>query len=1132
MDRLLMLYADYTYSPEGYDELLREVERAMGLAPDCRRVYAVWERLFRRIADQATEHAGAILCGTFAKTDYLLKEHGADRRLVSDVNALRVRLRKSGTLGDDMLRGHMRHDMETFKRLVECLSGTAPTTSCMEKEEEEGRGSAGEAGCLRFILSRWDDEYMYGAVDGEAGGGPVRVAYAHGSRAYDYDWTYLRRLFHEGAQMNLVRPRSVGGVIMADLIIFEPDYLVDISAVARCFTNYAESPLPALLGRLQPQQCSEAIMLGNFAGQMLDEAMTGRGGDYACSAREFFRQNAVKLLTAGVGPDFHYEARRQRENIARAIGQDMPRTVSRFDVREGMVEPSFFSEMLGLQGRMDYLQLDLRVLMEQKSGKGEFPYGGFSVPRHREEHYVQLLLYMLLIRYNYSETYERNNRELHAFLLYSKYASPLLGLGFAPELVFRAIKVRNRIAAAELMYARPGMYERVLGTLTPERVNEKGVRNPLWTRWQQGQIAALLEPIHGATALERAYYFRFLTFISNEHVLSKLGNRTKECSGFASTWHETLEEKRLAGNIYDGLTLEEPGEGHEGSVERVTLRFGSDEAGDMANFRTGDVVILYPYARGTEPDARRTMVFRCGIESMDADSITLLLRARQSDARVFLWYGGMAWAIEHDFIEASYTALYRGMHAFLSAPRSRRDLLMLQREPEVDATRRLKGDYGDFNDMALRVKQARDLFLIIGPPGTGKTSFGMLDTVREELLEPEASVLLLSYTNRAVDEMCGKLQEDGIDFIRVGSTLNCAPQYRSHLLEEKALECATLAELQRMIEAARVVVGTTTALSAHIALLQIRPFTLAVIDEASQILEPHLMGLLSAHEGDVPSIGKIVMIGDHKQLPAVVQQTQEVSEVKEPQLRDILLTDCRLSLFERLLRRYHANEAVTYMLCRQGRMHRDIARFPNEAFYGGRLTEVPLRHQTAMLEGGMEDAGRQDRIGRAIGGCRLAFVATDSPGDGPSDKVNMVEAKMIAEAVHRIYIKEGGCFSETETVGVIVPYRNQIAAIRSLLDGYGVPALRNISIDTVERFQGSQRRYILYGFTISKRYQLKFLTDNVFIDVDGAVVDRKLNVAMTRAKEHLIIFGNPELLARNYTFARLMDFARGNGCFF
>ena len=89
----------------------------------------------------------------------------------------------------------------------------------------------------------------------------------------------------------------------------------------------------------------------------------------------------------------------------------------------------------------------------------------------------------------------------------------------------------------------------------------------------------------------------------------------------------------------------------------------------------------------------------------------------------------------------------------------------------------------------------------------------------------------------------------------------------------------------------------------------------------------------------------------------------------------------------------------------------------------------------------------------------------------------------------------------------------------------------DITIDTVERYQGSQRKYIVYGFTVQKRYQLDFLTDNTFRDTDGTLIDRKLNVAMTRAEEHLILVGNPELLAQAPVFHQLITFLQDRHCF-
>ena len=969
----------------------------------------------------------------------------------------------------------------------------------------------------------------------------LKINYTHTGFYHNGDWSYIRDFLYKDAQLNLVRPRQEGEVLYPEIIIFEPDYLVDISTIARCFAPYTESPFVNLIKRIEPARITEAIVLGNFAGQLLDEAFHQLPNTHPIdeSKNEFITKNALSWLEANPSPQFHSDAQMQKHNIQRALSEGMRNENFRnFDSKDGLVEPSFFSEMLGIQGRMDYLQYDFKFLIEQKSGQGEFPYDNFIRPRHKEEHYVQLLLYMALIRYNFRDVFERNGRDLRAFLLYSKYQESLDGLGFAPDLIFRALKIRNGIAWADMLYTQPNGY-RFLEILTPENLNRKKLTGNLWDNYIRPRLKDLLDPIQQASDLEKAYYFRFMTFIANEHMMSKLGNKTKENSGFASIWHDSLEEKLLAGNIYDNLKLVSPNNETEGGIEEVILQFSETSNNDMSNFRVGDIVILYAYEQGREPDARKAMVFRCKIKNITTDLLTLRLNASQSDKRAFLRDQQKPWAIEHDFMESSYSSLYRGMHAFLSAPKDRRDLLLLQRKPRVDTSISLRGNYGDFNEMALKVKQAKDIFLIIGPPGTGKTSFGMLNTVKEELLEPDSSVLIMSYTNRAVDEICSKLLEDEStrDFIRIGGDLSCNEAFRSHLLSEllseKVATINKIDELKSLLISTRIFVGTTTAVNSHLSLLKMKSFSLAVIDEASQILEPHLIGILSAQNNGTPAIRKVVMIVDHKQLPAVVQQKQDISKVQEPLLQDIHLSDCRLSLFERLLKEYRLeyqkDNQTSYLLRKQGRMHHDIAIFPNYAFYNNILEEVPVEHQKKTLQ---ERGNGLNGITDLLNTRRIAFVTAQTPANSPSDKVNQNEADIIAAIVYKAYEIEKERFDVNTTVGVIVPYRNQIAAVRNTIDKYGIKELHDITIDTVERYQGSQRDYIVYGFTIQKYYQLNFLTSNVFEDIDGTIVDRKLNVAMTRAREHLIMVGNPELLANNFTYYKLLEFTRSKHGYF
>lgn len=1133
-ERVSPAVIDATYKPREATNFFDDLETATGLIPDFRRVYKAFNDVFQQFINQQTNLTRLNLGGPFAKTDYLLKEHKASGRLAKTTNETRVRLRKYGEMSEQDMEKFCLFDLKNLCQFIafvfKCdIPSSLVTMFPTEKSPSFAPQLVGE--CMRAIVERWDDDYVYVQTEDGFGEELTKVCYSHGNAIYNYDWSYLMDMFYKGAQLNLVRPREDNGIIYPELTIFEPDYLVNISSVAHCFTNYADSPFVELIKKLEPSATTEPIVLGNLAGQLLDETIHQLSDthSYVQSARLFYENNAMSLLAADVSREFHINAQLQKKNIQHAINEVLPKALTRFNSKDGFVEPTFFSEMLGLQGRMDYLQLDFKVLLEQKSGKGAFPYDNFTKPRHTDEHYVQLLLYMALIRYNYHEMYNKNRKELHAFLLYSKYKESLLGLGFAPELLFNAIRVRNGIARAGMMCAQSDGF-RLLDILTPEKLNEKCADNTLWDKWQKPKIEAVLNPIHNATELEKAYYFRFLTFIANEHVMSKLGNKTKDNSGFASTWHDSLEDKLAAGNIYDKLTIESPAPGDKGRIEKIVLSFSETDDNSMSNFRVGDVVILYPYERGEEPDARRTMVFRCTIEDIHTDKIYLALRAAQSDNRVFVKEHGKLWAIEHDFMDSSYDSLYRGMQAFLSAPRQRRDLILFQREPETDNAVELKGDYGDFNDLSLRVKRAKDIFLIIGPPGTGKTSYGLLNTVKEELLETGSDILLLSYTNRAVDEICSKMTKEGIDFIRIGGLLNCAPEYRDKLLSSVAKKTQNMVAFREKLLSTRVFVSTTSSLNGNLSLFKLKKFSLAVVDEASQILEPHLMPLLSAHADGTPAIRKFVFIGDHKQLPAVVQQKPEISRVHDVALNGIQLTDCRLSLFERLLKRYAGNKSVVYMLKKQGRMHHDIAMFPNYAFYNNQLSEVPLEHQTTALPlVGIGKNGIDDLLATR----RVAFIASETPNDSIIDKVNQNEAEIIAALVMRIYEKEKNCsFDVNGTVGVIVPYRNQIVAVRKAIDRYGVKLLHDITIDTVERYQGSQRKYIIYGFTVQKYYQLNFLTNNVFQDIDGTIVDRKLNVAMTRAEEHLIMVGNPELLSNNFTFFKLIEFVKSKHGYF
>ena len=378
------------------------------------------------------------------------------------------------------------------------------------------------------------------------------------------------------------------------------------------------------------------------------------------------------------------------------------------------------------------------------------------------------------------------------------------------------------------------------------------------------------------------------------------------------------------------------------------------------------------------------------------------------------------------------------------------------------------------------------------------------------------------------------LTENELDYIRIGNEFSCDPKYSDHLLKEVLDDNTTLNSIKSTLADAQIVVATTSTMNSNAALFNIKHFDLAIIDEASQILEPNIIGLLSTRHAERRAIERFILIGDHKQLPAVVQQ-QDTLETEETNtfLKNIHLLSCANSLFERLILTERAAGRTDFVgtLHKQGRMHPDIADFANRKFYAREQLEcVPLAHQLEQTLAYNETS--EDETDDVLKAHRMIFIPSKPCRQlNISEKVNTEEARIITDLLRRLYRQLGNNFDSQKSVGVIVPYRNQIAMIRKEIEKLGIPELEEISIDTVERYQGSQRDIILYSFTIQSRYQLDFLTANTFYE-DGQPIDRKLNVAITRARKQLILTGNEPTLRQNQIFAELIDYIKEKGGYY
>ena len=963
---------------------------------------------------------------------------------------------------------------------------------------------------MRCTVTRYDGHHL--SLAPAEGGEAASVAIVPPSQE-----TY----WQEGMLVNLLSD---------DLIIVEPDYLVDISAIAACFQEWGHHPVSFLLNKMKPRPNSQPILVGNFAGTALDDLIHQEHFCFADTLRDSFRRQALSFctLTDFNATRFKSDALQQVTNIREAVDS----LFSCHDRSRALLEPSFVCEQLGLQGRVDLMTDDLQLLVEQKSGRNRQIELAVGATSFREDHLVQLLLYYGVLLYNF----QISSTDIDMRLLYSRYpaAQGLLSVRFHRQLFSEAIHLRNRIVAMEMGIARNGFHT-VMPLLHSDHLLQRGEKAAFFNRYIRGEADRVMQPLHQLAPHEYDYVERMLTFVWREQLAQKLGmgdNVAGRCAQ-ADLWRVPYTDKVGDGNMFIGLTLA-PDDDVTARTDRVTLLLANDQPSAQAtNFRRGDMVYLYSY--DGVPDVRHSILYKGVIECLADDRVTVTLNNPQH-------LMPHSYAIEHASSDIGTTSAIRSLHAFCTASQERRDLLLGRRAPRRDTSLQLSGTYHPhYDDIVLQAMQARDYFLLQGPPGTGKTSMALRFLVMEELAHhpspftrgeaPPPSLLLTAYTNRAVDEICDMLENSGHDYLRIGSAATCDPRFAARLLEQRLGSVPHMEQMRRMLCDIPIVVATTSTLQSQPFLLQLKHFTLCIADEASQLLEPSVIGLLSS-----ASIDRFILIGDHKQLPAVVAQPDD-----EPRLHD-----CRQSLFERLLRqeRQAGRTDFTAVLRRQGRMHPDIARFPSAMFYSReQLQPVPLPHQQAdrldyrqPSEDALDDLLKERRV-LFIDSDHSPFLIPHSPFlISHSPKTSPVEARIVADLLRRIYRQWADRFDADRTVGVIVPYRNQIAMIRSEIARLGIPALQAISIDTVERYQGSQRDVIIYSFTVSHPSQLEFLAANCFTEADGAsrssdgnesssgiVIDRKLNVVMTRARQQLLMTGSASVLQQNPLFRRLIS---------
>ncbi len=882
-----------------------------------------------------------------------------------------------------------------------------------------------------------------------------------------------------------------GNKLIPKAFVILPDYLIDVSSVAECFDYQGTSCTTYLTRKILPSESSIHLLVGNIVNYFLDKICSNPSVLFKQLVPEFFKLYPLEFST--------YDDQTIRELISKVElhFNHLKRTVTEEFTKQGIVandaylEPSFFSQDYGLQGRLDLFH---RHRSRQKSDIVELKSGKIFRPNIygiNANHYIQTLLYDLLIKSSFGEHSKISN-----YILYS--ALDKLNLKYAPSIRSQqhdALRLRNELVCLEYTLER-----------TEDLSIDKLLQNTIENEpkgFVKRDIALVNHIFLAASPLEKAYYHHLLSFVAREHHLAKIGIHGEDRNnGLASLWLDDRESKLSRFALLDHLYIVD----NQATASVPTIVLEQDPRHRrISSFRAGDIVVLYP-AHTDRHVVLREQVFKCNIIAINDNQVTIKLRSPQHNIQLFDQYEN--WNIEPDFLDSSFNSMYRSLFDFLQAEPTYKELILGIRPPQSLRNAINIPEYPILHqqkEVLQDLLSAKDYYLLWGPPGTGKTSFMLKYAVQYLYEETDQQILLIAYTNRAVDEICRAIsdipsvKESG--FLKIGSKHSTDPTFRKHLLHEQIDRCTNRKQIREFVDQQRIVVGTVSSIQSKSTLFALKSFDTIIVDEASQIIEPMLVGLLQ-------KASKFILIGDHKQLPAVVVQDEKHSEVKDQSLIDIGLHNMRDSLYERLLKNAHVNQwyHAFGILTQQGRMHKSLLQFPNQYFYESKLRIIPNIDRLAIDTIKSNHAS----LSQAVLTNRTLYI--DTPVDDEFDiKTNLYESLMVSKILDVIPQ------DHSKTIGIITPYKAQIAKIKRQLTNDGLYH-DGITIDTVERYQGSARDIIIISLCTNVARQMNRLSQT---NADG--VDRKLNVALTRAREQIIILGNREVLAHAKIYNELIN---------
>lgn len=518
-------------------------------------------------------------------------------------------------------------------------------------------------------------------------------------------------------------------------------------------------------------------------------------------------------------------------------------------------------------------------------------------------------------------------------------------------------------------------------------------------------------------------------------------DKSESARNLSDLWKLSVEQRVAKGKAITDLSLEN--EIKEGNTTKLLYSCKNN-----SELREGDIVVL------SKGDIKQGFVSTGIVSSISNTSVEIETRSIQEEVSNIDMYS----------IDVGFRRQQRGLFNLLFKRNAFRELVIQEEDSESEP---VKGKFIPSNpiqnEAVEKILGTKNYSLIQGPAGTGKTYVIAKSAI--ELAKQGEKVLITAFTNRAVDNVCKYLLENGFQsFVRLGSSHSIQKEIRDYTIDAYKKQDSEKS-VGEIIAEYPIIVATTTTISSPV--FEKLGTQTIIIDEASQMTEPTVLSSLI--EGN-----RFILVGDHKQLPPVVQSVKAQKE------------NMSVSLFERLA---ESNPNSIHLLTHQFRMNEKLVEFSNNKFYDNKLEsfdnlvkfqnllELP-NYKTDYTQFGCPEIYDPKHP--------LIFVPVHGIFEHEK-KFNIEEAKVVSDIITNL-LKLG---LTSNQIGIICPYRGQVAEIRRNLPP-------TITVDTVDRFQGSDRELIILS-----------LTETISKSKRGFTDARRLNVAITRAKKKLIIVGDP-----------------------